>query len=559
MTVAQPACLAHCRAGVVTALLLIWVSVAWMHAVAAAQPGRVVAIGDIHGAAGQFGALLETLGLTDSSQRWTGGRTTLVQTGDFTDRGAGVKIVLDLLMRLETEASAAGGRVIVLLGNHETMNLLANLQDVSPDLWASFETPRSERRREEAYDAYVGFMGARAEVLGPLLPDPLPRAVWMAAHPPGFFEYMDALGPDGTYGRWLLEKQVVARVGDSILLHGGLHPTKSPADLSELNEKVRTEVATYYQYRERLVEKGLILPFFTFQETTTAVQQELEYWVERVAPTGPPAPNRSVSLSRDDRELVTMLIEMGDMRSWSVIDNDAGGPVGPLWFRGFARWEGDEGLPLARSLTERYGVTRIVVNTHYKATLIAEHLADRPGVVLSPETVRLETGGGVRNALPLLGDDPFYVINSDAVWLNGPTPALTRLARAWNDADRDALMLLQRTVAVRGEVGRGDYLLDSEGRAERRRDHAVAPYLFAGIQILHPRLFDGAPDGAFSLNLLYDRAEEADRLRKRNNAMHRTTIVPAADDQKRFNQSGLVQAELIHRRAVNRHPRPRHS
>ena len=230
-----------------TALLLIWVSVAWMHAVAAAQPGRVVAIGDIHGAAGQFSALLETLGLTDSSQRWTGGWTTLVQTGDFTDRGAGVKIVLDLLMRLETEASAAGGRVIVLLGNHETMNLLANLQDVSPDLWASFETPRSELRREEAYDAYVAFMGARAEVLGPLLPDPLPRAAWMAAHPPGFFEYMEALGPDGTYGRWLMEKQVVARVGDSILLHGGLHPTKSPADLSELTDKARDEIATYYQ------------------------------------------------------------------------------------------------------------------------------------------------------------------------------------------------------------------------------------------------------------------------------------------------------------------------
>lgn len=159
------------------------------------------------------------------------------------------------------------------------------------------------------------------------------------------------------------------------------------------------------------------------------------------------------------------------------------------------------------------GVTRIVVNTHYKAALIADHLADYPGVVLSHETVRLETGGGVRNALPLLGDGPFFVVNCDAVWLNGPTPALTRLARDWNDADRDALLLMQRTVAVRGAVGRGDYFFDSEGRAERRRDHAVAPYLFAGIQILHPRLFDGAPDGAFSLNLLYDRAEEAGRLR----------------------------------------------
>ena len=364
MRLLQPARVAHRWTGIVTSLLLVWVSMAWMPVVGAAQADRVIAIGDIHGASGQFRALLEVTGLTDSSQRWTGGRTTLVQTGDFTDRGAGVRAVIDLLMRLETEAAAAGGRVIVLLGNHETMNLMAILRDVSPAAMASFETPESERRRAEAYDAYVALMGDRAEVLGPLLPDPLPRAAWMAAHPPGFFEYMEALGPDGTYGRWLMEKQVVARVGDSILLHGGLHPTKSPADLSELTDKARDEIATYYQYRKRLVEEGLILPFFTYEETTSAVQQELDYWVELVAPTGPPGPN-SVSLSRDDRELVNMLIEMGDMRFWSVIDVEQDGP---MWFRGFARWEEDDGLPQARSLTERYGVTRIVVGHSIPAT-----------------------------------------------------------------------------------------------------------------------------------------------------------------------------------------------
>jgi len=327
-----------------------------MSVVRAAQPDRVVAIGDIHGAAEQFLALLEAVGLTDSSQRWTGGRTTLVQTGDFTDRGTGVRAVIDLLMRLETEASAAGGKVIVLLGNHEAMNLMANLRDVNPELLASFEAPGSATRRDEAYEAYVALMGDRAEVLGPLVPDPLPRAQWMEVHPPGFFEYMEAFGPDGTYGRWLLAKPVVAQVGDSILLHGGLHPTKSPTRLSELNEKARSEIEAYYEYRAQLVERGIILPFFTFQETTTAVQQELDYWVELVAPTGPPAPDHDVSLSRDERELIGMLIDMGNMGSWTVIDED-----GPVWFRGFARWSDDEGLPQARSLTERYGVTRIVV------------------------------------------------------------------------------------------------------------------------------------------------------------------------------------------------------
>ena len=86
------------------------------------------------------------------------------------------------------------------------------------------------------------------------------------------------------------------------------------------------------------------------------------------------------------------------------------------------------------------GVTRIVVNTHYKADMIAEHLAPRADIILSPEPDLLETGGGVRNALAKLGDDPFYVVNSDAVWLDGPTPALRRLAMAWDDAEMDALL-----------------------------------------------------------------------------------------------------------------------
>ncbi len=358
MTVTQRARRAHPWTGLVMWFPVLCVSVALMAGVALAQSGRVVAIGDIHGAAGPLQALLMTTGLTDETGHWSGGSATLVQTGDFTDRGTGVKVVLDLLMRLEFEASAAGGRVVVLLGNHEAMNLMGILRDVNPELLASFETPQSEARRDANYDAYVAFMEDRATVLGSLLPDPLSQAEWMAAHPLGFFEYMEALGPDGTYGRWLLSKPVVARVGDSILLHGGLHPTASPADLSDLSETVRSEIETFYRYREELVDHGVILPFFTYREITTAVQQELGYWVQLVSPTGPPAPDGNVSLSRDERDFVSMLLDMGDMGSWAVIDI---AQEGPLWFRGFSRWAEDEGLPHARSLTERYGVTRIIV------------------------------------------------------------------------------------------------------------------------------------------------------------------------------------------------------
>jgi len=158
------------------------------------------------------------------------------------------------------------------------------------------------------------------------------------------------------------------------------------------------------------------------------------------------------------------------------------------------------------------GVSRIVVNTHYMADMLEAQLAKREDIVISPEPDLLETGGGVRNALPLLGENEFFVINSDAVWLDGPTRALDRMMRAWNDDEMDALLLFQRTVAVRGAAGRGDFFLDSEGYASRRQERGIAPFLFAGVQILHPRLFETAPDGAFSLNILYDRAQEAGRL-----------------------------------------------
>ena len=342
-------------------LLTICVSVGWMPGFAAAQPERVVAIGDIHGAAAQFRALLEVTGLTDSNHHWTGGQTTLVQTGDYMDRGPGVKAVLDLLMRLETEASAAGGRVVVLLGNHELMNLMGTTRDTTPELMASFATPRSETLREEAYAAYVALLADRAAAIGPLAPEPLPRGDWLEAHPPGFFEYMDALGPDGTYGRWLRKKSVVIQVEDTILLHGGLHPdpTEAPSDLAEINKRARREIETYDRYRKQLTERGIILPFYTSTQTRAAVRRELEAWGIRVTPEGPPGPS-PIKLTSDDRELLDLLLAFqDDVPTWSVIcmtlpaGDLSPGCRGPVWYRDFALWEEAEGLPLAQSLTER--------------------------------------------------------------------------------------------------------------------------------------------------------------------------------------------------------------
>jgi MurNAc alpha-1-phosphate uridylyltransferase len=158
------------------------------------------------------------------------------------------------------------------------------------------------------------------------------------------------------------------------------------------------------------------------------------------------------------------------------------------------------------------GVRRTVVNTHYFAEVIHRHLDGRAGIVISHEADILETGGGVRRALPLLGDRPFFVVNSDAVWLDGPAPALTRLAAAWDGSRMDALLLLQPVGVASGYAGPGDYHRAPDGTLRRRGPSETAPYLFAGVQILHPRLFAGAPDGRFSLNLLYDAAQAPGRL-----------------------------------------------
>ena len=159
-------------------------------------------------------------------------------------------------------------------------------------------------------------------------------------------------------------------------------------------------------------------------------------------------------------------------------------------------------------------MTRLVVNAHWHGEQIVEAMARRADahVTVQEEAALLETGGGVKLALPKLGNDPFAVVNGDAFWLDGPTPALTRLAAIFDPAEMDALLLMVRTTQVEGVVGRGDFLLDPIGRIRRPKEREIAPYLYAGVQILNPTLFEGAPDGAFSLNTLYDKAIENGRL-----------------------------------------------
>jgi len=175
------------------------------------------------------------------------------------------------------------------------------------------------------------------------------------------------------------------------------------------------------------------------------------------------------------------------------------------------------GKPLIDYALDRFaaaGVTRAVVNVHYFADMMEAHLASRaaPEILISDErALLLETGGGLKKAAPLLGDAPFFCTNTDAILLDESGEACARLAEAFDTARMDALLLLVPRARASGYDGAGDFELFEDGRIAFRAG-ASAPHVFTGLQILSPRLLEGAPDGPFSTRLLWDKALKAGRL-----------------------------------------------
>lgn len=163
------------------------------------------------------------------------------------------------------------------------------------------------------------------------------------------------------------------------------------------------------------------------------------------------------------------------------------------------------------------GIKRAVVNVHYLADQVEAHLKARAGdidVLISDERAQLmETGGGIVQAREMLGDKPFFTVNSDTLWVDGPITSLHALAAAWDDEKMDALLLLVPLARAYSHKGQGDFRLDPLGRiTERRKPARLAPFVYAGAQILSPRVIKDWPEGPFSTNLFWNRAMEAGRL-----------------------------------------------
>lgn len=297
---------------------------------------RVVAVGDIHGDPDALAVALQHTGVMDDNRHWSGGSTTLVQVGDLVDRGDHARDVLDLMMALEKEAPKSGGQVIALLGNHEFMNLVGDLRYVTPAGFAEYTVQRSARIRRNAYQHYYSWAKQRARQVG-FPTEPLSEAEWNAQHPLGFVEQREQFSPGGKYGRWLRQRPAVAQVGDVIFLHGGLDPALDVTAVSDLNQRIRSELRRFDEIFSDLEARGIVLPFFTLQETVESAAAELKAGVS-------------------DPQLRARLTELLGYSRWYAFR-----PDGPLWFRGYSEWPDDhDPAPLATALA-RSGARHVVV------------------------------------------------------------------------------------------------------------------------------------------------------------------------------------------------------
>lgn len=204
---------------------------------AMAQAQRVVAVGDLHGDYDVWLDIARNAGLIDARNHWAGGRTTLVQAGDIVDRGADSRKIIAHLQKLQKEAAKAGGKVIVLLGNHEAMNMTGDLRYVDPGEFASYADAHSEALRQAAWDANGKRFIAEYKAKHPEMSDEAIRSEWFKAMPLGMIEHDRAWAPNGEIGRWVSTLPAVVKIGDSLFVHGGLSAAYAHIPVDQINNR----------------------------------------------------------------------------------------------------------------------------------------------------------------------------------------------------------------------------------------------------------------------------------------------------------------------------------
>lgn len=370
---------------------------------AAAEGRRVVAVGDVHGAYDAFRDLLTATGLIDADDHWAGGDAVLVQTGDFLDRGADSLHVAWWLMRLQQEAP---DQVIVLLGNHEVMNLMGDLRYVTPEIVAPLADKGSEKRRAATCKKRVTILRHAARELGHQAPpaDEVRKAC-IDEHPPGLIEYVAALRPEEPLGRWLRGLPTVARVGDVVFVHGGLTADMAAEGLEVINRRVWSEIATFDAWRDWLVREERMVGSADLMTMARAVRVVVELR-KMEAESGKAA--AGVSTAPD----LSRFFEMSDSL---LLRQD-----GPLWFRGYHAWSDEEGRAAMPGILEALGARHVVAGHTPRETGRIESRFD--GRVFLIDTGMLaDYYGGVPAALQFVdGRVEAVYLDDQAVLLEAP-------------------------------------------------------------------------------------------------------------------------------------------
>lgn len=330
---------------------------------------RIVAVGDVHGAYDALVSTLHNASVIDADLAWSGGKTHLVSTGDLLDRGAESRRVMNLLMRLEREALQAGGRVHLLLGNHEVMNLIGDLRYVAVEEYAAFEDFELPERREYWFQQFRRGMPAEADL----------RAEFDRMAPPGYFGHRLAFARNGPYGRWLLEKPFMVVINDTAFAHGGAPSYLIDNGLAGVNGALKDDLVGYLQSAEALVDAQVLTPVDRFKQIPQKLQAMLD----------------AGQLQGEAAVAAQELIDLAK--------SPLHGQPGPTWYRGNAQCHRFVESPQLSAALEELGANRIVIG---HTTTITRHVQQR----LNGRVIQIDTGmlneayGGSGNALVIEGE-----------------------------------------------------------------------------------------------------------------------------------------------------------
>ena len=386
---------------------------------------RVVAIGDLHGSYQKAIRLLRAAELLDEELAWSGGEDHLVITGDILDRGRSGRQLMDLFRRLEGEAETAGGRVHMLLGNHEAMNLMRDLRYVNPEAYQAFAEEEKKSERKAALRSFLDTRPDNANL-------EMEKSRFEELFPPGYFARQKSLDPDGEYGSWLLGKPAVVMIDGVVYLHGGMTEEVAELGLDEINRRLGNDLRQHLEARAVLERRGVITPWMNYADIL---------WVKRKGE------EQADQLPEDLRLALQGLI--------GTIDSLMLGARGPLWYRGGSHEdERIERDSLERSL-ELLGARAFVV-AHSPTT--GREITSR----FQNRLFRIDHDISSSDALQALlveGDDIRVLDASTGRAIEAPRELpIGKLdpvtAERWTDADLETFLTLAEVTTSR-DLGRG--------------------------------------------------------------------------------------------------------